>query len=284
MTTVDALLQFYFRLGEHRGKYRISQWLGRHFVPSEGVLARVFPDVDLYLHPRDWIEYTLLCQGHYEPLTLRFLLENLTLGQSAVLAGVNFGLHVAVAARAVGDSGNIIGVEPQPAALLRAHANLARNGLLKPVHLLSGALGAQAGFQSMAWSSPTNTGAASLLDTGSGLTIQMATLDSVIRNSLNTPPRLLLLDVQGYELEALLGLSQEFAPDIIVTELDPEFLSRAKVTASELCSRLTDLGYLLKTLHGGEVRGVELDLPERNLVGVKDGVAVKWVSADKAHQ
>jgi FkbM family methyltransferase len=275
---LHGLLRFYFRLREHPGKYRIVRWLGRNVVPSQGVSSRVYPGIDLLLHPRDWIEYNLLVKGRYEPLTLQFLLDNLALGQSAVLAGVNFGLHVAVAARAVGQKGRVIGVEPQPAALLRAHANLARNGLWGPVRLVSAALGASVGFQNMPWSDPGNSGAASFYDTGTGLTVEMTTLDTVIRDLLDTPPRLLLLDVQGFELQALLGLSAASAPEIVVVELDPEFLTRAQVRPEQIHARLSEIGYRAFSLNGVPVAAGDLDIPERNLIGVRGGSPVKWLS------
>ena len=110
------LLLRYIRSPEHPGKYRFVQWLGRHVVPSDGLVAEVDPRVRLSLHPRDWIEYALIREGRYEPLTLAFLARNLRLADTALLAGVNNGLHVIVAARAVGQEGCVIGVEPQPAA------------------------------------------------------------------------------------------------------------------------------------------------------------------------
>src|SRR5438270_7357918 len=96
-----ALLRGYAQTPEHPSKYRIVRWLGRHAFPEEGIQCRIHPDISLYLHPRDWIEYFLLRGEQYEPLTLRFVQENLCAGDLAILAGVNFGLHVAVAARAV---------------------------------------------------------------------------------------------------------------------------------------------------------------------------------------
>ena len=110
----------YLRGPEHPGKLRVVRALARTVIPENGIAVSVGEGVSLYLHPRDWIEYLLLRGNPYEPLTLQFLRANLLPGDGAVLAGVNFGLHVAVAASAVSESGRVVGVEPQPAALLRA--------------------------------------------------------------------------------------------------------------------------------------------------------------------
>jgi hypothetical protein len=79
---VNGLLRGYLRLRDHPGKYRFAQWLGRHVIPEQGLPAQVYPGIKLLLHPRDWIEYVLLTRGQYEPLTLRFLMDNLAPDQS----------------------------------------------------------------------------------------------------------------------------------------------------------------------------------------------------------
>lgn len=279
---VSRLLRYYFRHCDHRGKYRLARWLGRTVIPDRGLPVRVYPGVELLLHPRDWIEYVLLTRGEYEPLTLRFLADNLAPGQSAVLAGVNFGLHVAAAARAVGDAGRVVGVEPQPAALLRAYANLSRNGLWGPVRLLSAALASAPGVRHMSWSDPGNPGAASFYQPGAGIEVQMTTLDAVVAELVPGRPRVLLLDVQGYELQALLGLTAASTPDLAVVEFDPEFLDKAGVRPHDLHARLAELGYAVHSLHGEPVPAGRVDVPERNLVGVRPGAAVRWAPGPAA--
>ncbi len=202
------LLRAYMRTPEHPAKYRIVRWLGRHVFPDNGIDCVVYPNIRLALHPRDWIEYLLLRGAAYEPRTLDFLANNLTEGDAALLAGVNFGLHVAVAARAVGASGTVIGVEPQPRALLRAAENLRTNGLLDRVRLVSAALGNDETFAPMAWSAPDNPGAASLLDEGAGFVTPIVRLSRLIEAIAPKPLRILLLDVQGFEARVLGGLDR----------------------------------------------------------------------------
>ncbi len=275
----DRVLTAYIRGPEHPGKYRIVRSLGRRAFPEQGIRARAHPDLELTLHPRDWIEYLLLKGNSYEPLTLEFLAANLRQGDVAVLAGVNFGQHVAVAARAVGEEGLVVGVEPQPAALLRAANNLRLNKLNRQVKLVGVALGSESGFLPMSWSSPENTGAASLLDAGEGLTVSVVPLSRIVAELCPRIPRLLLLDVQGFESHALAGLGTDRLPEILVVELDPEFLTRSNTTAAGLLDRIRDLGYDLSTLAGVEVDSDAVPLPERNVVGVRPGCRVAWVTS-----
>ena len=46
---LNTLFLRYIRSPEHPGKYRVVQWLGRHVVPAEGVVAKVNPQLDTKL-------------------------------------------------------------------------------------------------------------------------------------------------------------------------------------------------------------------------------------------
>jgi FkbM family methyltransferase len=271
----DELLIRYARAPEHPGKLRLVRWLGRTLVPDRGVVAHVSGGLRLYLHPRDWIEYLLLCGVPYEPLTLQFLAANLSPGDGAMLAGVNFGLHANVAASAVGPDGIVVGVEPQPAAVLRTRHNLELNGLLPRVLLVQAALGRCEQLVRMAWSNPDNAGAASLLNDGAGFSVPMLRLGSV-RPLLGARRfRLLLLDVEGYEREVLAGLDAESRPEVVVIEVEPRFLTRLGFAGADLADILAAAGYTLFDLHGRP--GPDLiELPEHNLVAVKKDADVNW--------
>jgi len=272
----NRLITGYLRAPEHPGKLRVVRALARTVIPDAGVVATVDGGLRLYLHPRDWIEYLLLRGTSYEPLTLDFMRANLRPGDAAILAGVNFGLHVAVAAGAVSRDGMVVGVEPQPAALMRARLNLDLNGLGSQVRLVAAALGATEQLVSMAWSNPENAGAASLLDQGSSFAIPMIRIGTILPILGSRPFRLLLLDVQGYELEVLAGADLERGPEVMIVELDPDFLSRMGSAPGQITQRLAAAGYDLYDILGGDARPRLLDLPERNLVAVRRGVSVRW--------
>jgi FkbM family methyltransferase len=272
----SSVIAKYLRWPEHPGKLRVVRALARTVIPEAGVVAPVHGGIRLCLHPRDWIEYLLLRGIPYEPLTLQFIRANLRPGDGAVLAGVNFGLHVAVAAMAVSAEGLVVGVEPQPAALVRARRNLALNELTPQVHLVAAALGRAAKLIPMAWSNPENAGAASLLDEGHGVVVPMIRLGEVLPLLGNRRFRLLLLDVQGYEEEVLAGAELHAGPELMIVELDPEFLARAGSVASRVAERLTAAGYDLFDVYGNHDLTSLVELPERNLVAVKRGVTVRW--------
>ncbi|HEX3527041.1 MAG TPA: FkbM family methyltransferase [Thermoanaerobaculia bacterium] len=280
----DRIIASYLRGPEHPAKLRVIRALSSTIIPESGIIAAVpgVPsDLRLFLHPRDWIEYLLLRGTAYEPRTLAFIRLNLHSGQGAIFAGVNFGLHVASAALATGPQGLILGVEPQPAALLRARMNFELNGLESRVVLVAAALGAEEGLAHMAWSKPDNPGAASLLDQSPGFTVPMIRLRSLMPLLGGRLFRLLLLDVQGFEQEALKGIDFTQGPEIAVIEIDREFVSRAGVSPETLAHTLTEAGYNLFTIDGEDPDQRWFDLPELNLVAVREGAEVCWGSGLK---
>jgi FkbM family methyltransferase len=277
LTVLDQLLVRYLRLPDHPAKYRIARWLGRWAFPPEGVVGDVPPGVRLHLHPRDWIEYLLLQGTAYEPATLDFISRNLQPGDNALLAGVNNGLHVIVAAKAVGTNGCVIGVEPQPAALLRARRNVALNEVAGTVHLVEAALGSAPGLTHMAWSSPENTGAASLFAAGPGLTVPLIRLSDVLDAACRGPLRLMLLDVQGYEVQALQGLNSAWLPELLLVEDSSEFQAKSGTTRKTLYDHIIAMGYSVRDLFGGPVSSSGPEPHESNLVAFRAHANVRWL-------
>jgi FkbM family methyltransferase len=266
------------RLPEHPGKYRAVRWLGRHVIPSEGLVAEVDSHVRLSLHPRDWIEYLLIRDGLYEPLTLAFISQNLRPSDHAIFAGVNNGLHVIVAARAVGEKGCVIGVDPQPAAMLRTRRNIELNGVASSIRLVAAALGDEPALTHMPWAHPENPGAASFLDSGPGLEVPVVTLATLLEGLGSSTIRLMLLDVQGYEGRALRGLKQHRS-DLVIVEDSEEYLARAGSSRADLYSQMREMGYGLHDVFGNEIVESRPSPAEFNVVGVRRGVDASWCVA-----
>ena len=272
----SRLLTAYVQLPEHPAKYRVVRWLTRWF-PADGVVMTVNGGIRMQLHPRDWIEYEMLRGNPHEPATIEFLRRNLGPGDHALLAGVNNGMHVIAAAQSVGPKGCVVGVEPQPAALLRARRNIEMNGVEGTVRLVAAALGTEASLGGMSWSKPENSGAASLLDSGPGFVVPLVRLSNVIRDVCQGRLRLVLLDVQGYEVPALQGLGRDSLPDVLIVEDGAEWLEKAGSSRRALYGEVSALGYELYDLFGNSVTSDGPPLHEENLVGVRPGASVIWL-------
>jgi FkbM family methyltransferase len=264
-----AAYTWYLRRPENPAKRRLERVLARA-LPADGIVADVSHGVRLRLRPSDWIEYVLLRDGTYEPLTLTFLERNLALGDGVVLAGVNFGLHVVIASRAVGPLGRVLGADPQPSALERTSEHLALNACPANTRLVAVALGRAAHVVPLEPPPPDNAGLAHLRTPGSSpICAPVLTMPSAWQQAWADPrpPRLALIDVEGYESEVLAGFGDTFRPELLVVEEYDQFLKPMGSSAADMRQRLSQLGYRLATLTG-EPLGNASDMPEHNIVAV----------------
>ena len=245
------------------------RWLARAF-PKGGLLTDCHPDIRLFLHPQDCIELILVSGRKYEERTLSFIQANLKQGSTAIFAGINFGQHIIVAAKCVGDAGRVFGFEPQPMAICKAARNIAVNQMENRVDLVTCALGDNSGFVNMAWANEENSGSASIFDTGNGFVCSVISLKNFFENRKIEEVSLFLLDVQGFESNVIHGLiGSRVLPKIIIVELDPEFLKKSDCPAENIAKLLIDLGYSLFDLNGSAFEITNwTDIPDRNIVGV----------------
>jgi FkbM family methyltransferase len=279
MSLRNWILRSYISAPDHPAKYRFVRWLGQHAVPPSGLIATAYPGVRMNLSPSDWIEYLILRDGEYEPLTLDFIRGNLRPGDSAFCAGINNGLHEIVAARAVGSGGLVIGCDPQPTAILKVRGNMSLNGMPEPsLRLVQVALGSreEPGLQTMAWPPHDNHGAGGFGDVGAGLTVAVHTISEVAATFGIDRLRLLLLDVQGHEIQTFSGLG-ELRPELMVLE-DGVRYDGVPERRAELYSCLKGLGYVLSDLRGTRFTDPG-ELPaERTLVAALPNVPVQFVT------
>jgi len=264
-----SVYTWYLRRPEHPAKRRLERLLAAR-LPSAGIVVDVSHGVRLRLRPHDWIEYVLLKDGAYEPLTLTFIERNLAPGDGAVLAGVNLGLHVVVASRAAGPAGRVLGVDPQWSALERTAEHLRLNACPPNTRLAAAALGRAEGMVVLNPPPEDNAGTAHLRTPGRGpFCAPVMPLPRAWQHAWEqtSAPRLALIDVEGYETEVLAGLDPAFRPDLLVVEEYDEFLRAMGSSAAHLRSTLAELGYTLSTISGQPLSSPS-QLPEHNIVAV----------------
>jgi len=264
--------RLYLKAPEHPGKLRMERLLAGIIFPKEGVPYKVKAGVLLLLHPRDWIEYLLIKTGNYEPVTLDFLRRNLKTGDTAFFAGVNFGLHVVVAASFVGRSGKVVGIEPQPRSLFRTLENLKLNRLEGNVTLVSGALGAGSKILPMEEAPLENSGSASFSNSTqhSALRVCVQPVNEIAGTLKCYHPKVFLIDVEGFERMVLSGFGSEFRPDYLIIEINREILDKDESSEADLFHQVSELGYEIFSLKGAPaVPG--MDLEEANVVAVRKG-------------
>lgn len=121
--------------------------------------------------------------------------------------GANVGYYTKRFAETVGPSGMVFAFEPFPdtAARLRKNMEGVGNYALVPV-----ALGAESGIVTMQTGGDA-LGATNRIVDGAqdgGVTIQILTGDAVIASGNTTPPTLIKIDTEGFELDVLRGMGE----------------------------------------------------------------------------
>jgi FkbM family methyltransferase len=243
-------------------------FVGRHFASMWGVNALVFHvreelakvgdskvrfapvpgggRVALTLDESWW--RCLYFNGCHEEASTRFTMRHLRPGDTFVDVGANVGYYTMVAASVVGPTGRVYAFEPHPrvAALLALSIKSAR--LDDRITLSRVALSSSRGDATLYLpSDESNTLEASLVpsEIGQGQAIRVPTLpldDYAAEHSIKHI-RLIKIDVEGAELEVLMGATSvlsQLRADAILCEFVP---SRRRQAQEEVLSLLTAHGY-----------------------------------------
>ncbi|MGD9879908.1 MAG: FkbM family methyltransferase [Reyranella sp.] len=180
------------------------------------VLARVLGRHKILLRGRDrGFAGHLMIDGFWEIWLTQFFARCLRPGMNAVDVGANFGYHTLLLADAVGPSGTVIAVEPNPDTVTLLGQTVALNGLQGRVKVIPHALGAKSGsaFLFAPEGEPKN---ALLVDHaklpgGRTFEVKTLTLDDVTRNG----PKIdvVKIDAEGAEVGVIAGMARLIARD-----------------------------------------------------------------------
>jgi FkbM family methyltransferase len=127
----------------------------------------------------------------------------------ALDVGANIGCHTLVMARLVGPQGADIAFEPQRIVYQNLCANIALNALTN-VHAVNAAVGSAAGTAAIAeidYAARGNFGGVALGGAADGERVQISTIDSLPMENCH----LIKIDVEGMELDVLLGAAETLA-------------------------------------------------------------------------
>jgi FkbM family methyltransferase len=233
----------------------------------------------------DWCQRLTYFTGRYYEFgvlsTLDLLLRP---GDGFVDIGANIGMVTLHARHLVGASGRIDCFEPNPHCVTAIHEHLSMNGI-KNVNVHPCALADKPGSLRLKLTSE-HTGTATLSEVGGDA---IKTLDVDVRigdDEIDEAPRVIKIDVEGFELHVLKGLSRTLTKHrpFLITELLDAHLSRAGTSVSEVATFLRDHGYRAYGVRSGRKRRF---LPERLLLreirpdDVFDATDVLWAHVDE---
>lgn len=183
--------------------------------------------------------------GTSEPDEQALLAEHLGSGDVFYDIGANVGVFSTIAARLVGTTGRVYAFEPHPESSASAERNAELNEFAN-VTVLTTAVSDANGKMTLSLSGKS---ANHRLGEGSGIEVDVVALDHWIRREKARPPTLVMIDVEGAELNVLDGMQETLAQHrpLVCCEvhwLEDRFLDYCR-------EDLKRLGYVARSLHGG---------------------------------
>lgn len=191
--------------------------------------------------------------GAFEPNEFVFLDAVLREGATFVDGGANDGMYALFAARRVGATGAVIAVEPSSREYARLLENVRLNGL--PVTAVRVALGREPGEATLSIAETGHEGLNTIGEAVSAPTVQtsgrervrVVTIDELVEEHGLDRVDVIKLDVEGSEVDALLGARATIARDrpLILLEAEDERLASQGRTRDDLRAVVEELGYRL---------------------------------------
>jgi FkbM family methyltransferase len=192
-------------------------------------LAQCRDGLMLFNRYDQFIGASLRKYGEWSASEMALLRQVLSPGAVVVEGGANVGAHTIALSRLAGRTGQIHAFEPQRLVFQTLCANVALNSCVN-VFAHYAALGAQPGEIAVPWlppDTPTNFGGLSLRLEVGGERVPLRRIDDLALPACH----LIKLDVEGMELDALLGASEtvhRYRPHLYV-ENDREELAAALI-------------------------------------------------------
>jgi FkbM family methyltransferase len=202
--------------------------------------TRLSGDILMELDPEEWCQIDLRATGVFEPRTTALFAKLLRPGDCVVDVGAHVGYHTLRARTLVGDKGRVLAIDPQPYNCHKILANAELNGFSN-IAVLAAAVGASDTFVTLKQQFRSDRSRLTLRGPGVNdgaldFIVPMVTLNWVLANWNISRLALLKIDVEGYELDVLLGADKVLgAIDNIIIEILPgEDPARARQVAEHL--------------------------------------------------
>lgn len=168
-------------------------------------------------------------------------------GDVFIDGGANRGMYTLAAAKRVGPTGRVYAFEPSHDTFIALAANIRANSFSWATPIPA-ALGRAPGFVNFTAFHGDGCGLSSIAPSlvgGDRMLVPLTTLDTLLETLGTRPVRLVKLDVEGAEHEALRGAGRilEQRPHLWL-EVVPNMLERMGSSATALINDLRDLGYV----------------------------------------
>ena len=199
----------------------------------------------------DAVGRVVAVSGIWEPNATAIVRRVLAPGDVFVDLGAHTGYYTLLASHIVGAEGHVFAFEPSPARYLELLANLSRS-TMRNVSAFSVAAGSGDGTATL-YEAPRPNTSASTLSAGAlarpavatrdefrPVEVMVAAADSLLPTDLFERVRVVKVDVEGYEVEAIQGLERLLAsgaPLAVLVEVSPAWTGEGSVWVERLCAR-----------------------------------------------
>lgn len=224
-------------------------WINRKLLAKEGTISHGHGAGLRFDAQGGFAGYLL---GTSEPEEQEALFKLLKRGDVVYDLGANVGFFSVLAARFVGPEGKVYAFEPLPACVEKIKKNAALNGFTQ-IEAIEAAVSSKVGSAQLYVSGVSAH--SSLIDAtnrrdSDTIEIALTTVDEFLRIGERRPPNLVMIDVEGAEIEALRGMHEtleQYRPTVMVEIhfIGDEFLAYCR-------EQLLPLGYRVEMLGGGE--------------------------------
>ncbi len=240
----------------------LPKWLLSDPKTTESYILKTNHDFLLRINPSEdsGVELSLHETGTYEKGILAFLQANLRKGDCFVDVGANIGLMSIFASNCVGNEGQVLAYEAHPKTAELLNENIQLNQLMN-IQVCQYALGSEEGQTKIYDNWQINRGGASLIvktNDSVAFDIEIHQLDNKIPSNLI--PKVIKIDVEGFELEVLEGASEtikKYQP-ILIVEFS-EIRENLHDYGAQLVEMIKSLGnYRFYKLKGGKERKSKL--------------------------
>jgi FkbM family methyltransferase len=215
-----------------------ARWLAANGKP-----VRVFPGMWVRLDLHDAYD-DMVFTGSYERALFDFFSRALEPGDMFIDGGANVGLHSLAAAAIIGAQGRVLAFEPDGEAYRLALTNFGLNPDLETrISIAQAALGDRESVVRLAAGGDRNLESRVAAE---GTPVECTTLDTALAKFGALPEVILCkLDIEGYELRALIGAERLLAHDevIFVCELNDPLLRANGGSAPELIDAFRRFGF-----------------------------------------
>lgn len=199
----------------------------------------------------DWSDRAAYFLARYYDLSSQLLYQRLIDQGDAVLdVGANIGMMMLLAASRTGPSGRVDCIEPNPTCADRLKDHIALNNLSQVYIHNCGLADKDAEFVLRVVTDHTGVGTMADIPAEhdrlitASIVVPVRRGDNIV-DTLPRPPRLIKIDVEGFELRVVKGLQRTITAThpILLLEFVESHLNRAGTSRDELTALLKSLGY-----------------------------------------